>query len=49
MNAAKAITQAEKESGIFGTGLQAKSGHYSLECDWTAAVWGHERSRRVTS
>ena len=20
---------------------QAKSGHYSLECDWTSAVWGH--------
>jgi multiple sugar transport system substrate-binding protein len=37
----KAITEAEKANGIFGTGLQAKSGHYSLECDWTAAVWGH--------
>ena len=21
--------------------LQAKSGHYSLECDWTSALWGH--------
>jgi multiple sugar transport system substrate-binding protein len=39
--AVKAITEAEKANGIFGTGLQAKSGHYSLECDWTAAVWGH--------
>ncbi|HZF34527.1 MAG TPA: extracellular solute-binding protein [Candidatus Angelobacter sp.] len=39
--AAKAIAVAEKGNGIFGTGLQAKSGHYSLECDWTQAVWGH--------
>jgi multiple sugar transport system substrate-binding protein len=39
--AVKAISEAEKANGIFGTGLQAKSGHYSLECDWTAAVWGH--------
>jgi multiple sugar transport system substrate-binding protein len=39
--AVKFITAAEKENGIFGTGLQAKSGHYSLECDWTQAVWGH--------
>ncbi len=39
--AAKAIGEAEKANGIFGTGLQAKSGHYSLECDWTQAVWGH--------
>ncbi|HUA33570.1 MAG TPA: extracellular solute-binding protein [Candidatus Binataceae bacterium] len=40
-NAVKAITGAEKANGIFGTGLQAKSGHYSLECDWSQAVWGH--------
>jgi hypothetical protein len=33
--------QAEKANNMFGTGLQAKSGHYSLECDWTQAVWGH--------
>ena len=39
--AVKLITAAEKENGIYGTGLQAKSGHYSLECDWTQAVWGH--------
>jgi multiple sugar transport system substrate-binding protein len=39
--AAHAIHDAEKSNGIFGTGLQAKSGHYSLECDWTQAVWGH--------
>ena len=40
-NAVRAISEAEKENGIFGTGLQAKSGHYSLECDWSQAVWGH--------
>ncbi|MEO9819131.1 MAG: extracellular solute-binding protein [Paracoccaceae bacterium] len=39
--AVELITAAEKENGIYGTGLQAKSGHYSLECDWTQAVWGH--------
>lgn len=39
--AVKLITAAEKENGVFGTGLQAKSGHYSLECDWSQAVWGH--------
>ncbi|MFO1057487.1 MAG: extracellular solute-binding protein [Dongiaceae bacterium] len=39
--AVKAIGEAEKANGIYGTGLQAKSGHYSLECDWTQAVWGH--------
>jgi multiple sugar transport system substrate-binding protein len=38
-NAAKMIFEAEKANGIFGTGLQAKSGHYSLNCDWTQMVW----------
>ncbi len=37
--AVKMITEAEKANGMYGTGLQAKSGHYSLECDWTQAVW----------
>ena len=37
--AVKMITEAEKSNGIYGTGLQAKSGHYSLNCDWTQAVW----------
>ncbi len=37
--AAKAIFEAEKGNGIYGTGLQAKSGHYSLNCDWTQMVW----------
>jgi multiple sugar transport system substrate-binding protein len=40
-DAVKAVTEAEKANGIFGTALQAKSGHYSLECDWSQAVWGH--------
>jgi len=32
-----------KEMGptMFGTTGQMKSGHYSLECDWTAWLWGH--------
>jgi multiple sugar transport system substrate-binding protein len=37
--AVKAITEAEKANGMYGTALQAKSGHYSLNCDWTQAVW----------
>jgi multiple sugar transport system substrate-binding protein len=37
--AVKMITEAEKANGMFGTGLQAKSGHYSLNCDWTQMVW----------
>lgn len=27
--------------GMYGTNGQMKSGHYSLECDWTAWLWGH--------
>jgi multiple sugar transport system substrate-binding protein len=37
--AIKQITEAEKANGMYGTGLQAKSGHYSLNCDWTQMVW----------
>lgn len=37
--AVKMISEAEKANNVFGTGLQAKSGHYSLECDWTQVVW----------
>lgn len=37
--AIKQITEAEKANGMFGTGLQAKSGHYSLNTDWTQMVW----------
>lgn len=37
---AQAIT---KEMGpkMYGATGQMKSGHYSLECDWTAWLWGH--------
>ena len=41
MAAVQAITEAEKGNGIYGNTVQAKSGHYSLECDWTAFLWGH--------
>ena len=37
---AEAIQQA-KAPDIYGTTGQMKSGHYSLECDWTAWLWGH--------
>ncbi|MDD9854735.1 MAG: extracellular solute-binding protein [Gammaproteobacteria bacterium] len=37
---ARAI-QAEYNGEIFGTTGQMKSGHYSLECDWTNWLWGH--------
>ncbi|MFO1034460.1 MAG: extracellular solute-binding protein [Hyphomicrobiales bacterium] len=39
--AVKTITEGEKANGMYGTGLQAKSGHYSLECDWTQVVWNN--------
>lgn len=34
------ITEGEG-GAIYGTTGQMKSGHYSLECDWTAWLWGH--------
>lgn len=37
---AKAITDA-KGPTLYGTTGQMKSGHYSLECDWTCWLWGH--------
>ncbi len=37
---ARAI-QSEYGSDLFGTTGQMKSGHYSLECDWTNWLWGH--------
>lgn len=36
----KAITD-EMGPNVYGTSGQMKSGHYSLECDWTAWLWGH--------
>lgn len=35
-----AIT-TEMGPNVYGTSGQMKSGHYSLECDWTAWLWGH--------
>lgn len=35
---AKAVTETGE---IYGATGQMKSGHYSLECDWTAWLWGH--------
>ncbi len=40
MQVVKALDEAERKNGIFGTTGQLKSGHYSLECDWTAWLWG---------
>ncbi len=37
---ARAITKA-KGPDMYGATGQMKSGHYSLECDWTAWLWGH--------
>lgn len=37
---AQAIQEA-KGPEIYGTTGQMRSGHYSLECDWTAWLWGH--------
>ena len=39
MAAVKAIDAAERGNGIYGTTGQLKSGHYSLNCDWTAWLW----------
>jgi multiple sugar transport system substrate-binding protein len=41
MAAVKAIHEAEIGNGIHGTSGQLKSGHYSLNCDWTAWLWSH--------
>ena len=37
---AQAIQEA-KGPEIYGTTGQMKSGHYSLECDWTCWLWAH--------
>jgi multiple sugar transport system substrate-binding protein len=45
LDSAKAIFDAnltnEDGSRIYGYVGQWKSGHYSLQCDWTAWLWGH--------
>ena len=40
LSQAQAITK-EKGPDMYGATGQMKSGHYSLECDWTAWLWGH--------
>ena len=37
----RAITKAESKIGMMGTTGELKSGHYSLNCDWTAWLWAH--------
>ncbi len=41
MEAARIITEGEKDNNVYGNAFQARSGHYSLECDWTIFLWGH--------
>jgi multiple sugar transport system substrate-binding protein len=41
LDAAKKITAAESKNGLYGNTVQARSGHYSLQCDWNAFVWGN--------
>lgn len=41
LNVVKALDEAERGNGIFGTTGQLKSGHYSLNCDWTAWLWAN--------
>jgi len=41
MNVVKALDEAERGNGIYGTTGQLKSGHYSLNCDWTAWLWAN--------
>jgi ABC-type glycerol-3-phosphate transport system substrate-binding protein len=40
LNVVRAIDQAERGNGVFGTTGQLRSGHYSLNCDWTAWLDG---------
>lgn len=35
------LDEPERGNGIFGTTGRLKSGHYSLNCDWTAWLWAH--------
>jgi len=45
LDAIKAVTDAKLKnsdgSQIYGTAGQWKSGHYALQCDWTAWLWSH--------
>ena len=37
----KALDEAERGNGIYGTTGQLKAGHYSLNCDWTVWLWAN--------
>ncbi len=41
MEVTKALHEAESGNGIYGTTGQLRSGHYSLNCDWTAWLWAN--------
>jgi multiple sugar transport system substrate-binding protein len=41
VTAVRTLNDAEKGNGINGTTCQARSGHYSLQCDWAAFLWGN--------
>jgi len=41
MTVVKTLDAAERGNGIRGTTGQLKAGHYSLNCDWTAWLWGN--------
>jgi len=41
MKVVKALDEAERGNGIYGTTGQLKAGHYSLTCDWTAWLWAN--------
>ncbi len=41
MNVVKALDEAERGNGIYGTTGQLKAGHYALNCDWTAWLWAN--------
>ena len=40
-SALEALHEAEIGNGIYGTTGQLRSGHYSLNCDWTAWLWAN--------
>jgi len=41
MSTVKAIQEAKRGRGVFGTVGQWKSGHFSLHCDASAWIWSH--------
>ncbi|MGE0723377.1 MAG: ABC transporter substrate-binding protein [Alphaproteobacteria bacterium] len=41
MAAVRALDEAERPNGVYGTTGQLRAGHYSLTTDWTAWLWAH--------